>query len=139
HGWLVADGTLANGSHVDLLPWCLERREVETTFVKPKRIADVYPSLRWRKYLTNLIAVPPDKLAYRQAFAAYAATVWNRDHAGDAARQLRTLDVVLMQETTMPNYQPLKREKIRLVRLDCRAPDLRAPSAADLAPVPMLR
>jgi hypothetical protein len=139
HGWLVLDGTLADGGHVDLLPWCFERRETETSFLRPKRIADSYPNLRWRKYLTNLIAVPPEKLVYRQAFAAYAASLWNRGHAGDPARRLKTLDVVLMRETTMPNYQPVKREKIRLVRLDCTAPDLRASSSADLVEVPMLR
>jgi hypothetical protein len=139
HGWLVLDGTLADGGHVDLLPWCFERREAETSFLRPKRIADIYPNVRWRKYLANLIAVPPEKLAYRQAFAAYAASLWNRGHAGDAARQLKTLDVVLMRETTMPNYQPVKREKIRLVRLDCKAPDLRAASSADLVEAPMLR
>ncbi len=139
HGWLVADGTLASGAHVDLLPWCLEGREAETSFLKPKRISDVYPSLRWRKYLTNLIAVPDDKLVYRHAFAAYAARLWNRDHAGDAARQLKSLDVVLMQETTQPNYLPVRREKIRLVRLDCTAKDLMSSAAADLVAVPMLR
>jgi len=58
---------------------------------------------------------------------------------GPTARQLKSLDVVLMQETTQPNYLPVRREKIRLVRLDCTAKDLMSSAAADLVAVPMLR
>jgi hypothetical protein len=135
HGWFVLDATLNDGRHVDLLPVCMGGRETLVGFARPRRGGPSDPDLRWRKYLDNLIALPPDKLVYRHAFAAYAAETWNRAHESEPGRQLRSLDVVLMRETTLPDYQPPTIEKVRVVKLDGHAPSFRAAAAVDLTPV----
>lgn len=135
HGWFVLDATLNDGRHVDLLPFCMGRKETFVGFARPRRDGASVPDLRWRKYLDNLIAIPADRLVYRHAFAAFAAETWNRAHADDPTKQLKLLEVDLMRETTQPDYQPPTIERVRVVRLDGHAPNFRAPAAVDLNPV----
>jgi hypothetical protein len=111
------------------------RKETLVGFARPRRDGPSAPDLRWRKYLDNLISVPPDKLVYRHAFAAFAAETWNRAHADDPSKQLKLLEVDLMRETTQPGYQPPTIERVRVVRLDGHAANFRAPAAVDLNPV----
>ena len=135
HGWFVLDATLNDGRHVDLLPFCMGSKETLVGFARPRRGGPSDPDLRWRKYLDNLIALPPDKLIYRHALAAYAAETWNRAHASEPTHQLKSLEVDLMRETTQPDYQPPTIERVRVVKLDGHSANFRAAAAVDLTPV----
>lgn len=71
-GWYVAPAYLANGSRID----AYYQRQVE--WDRPPDIADTYPNMRWRKYLTNLWR--SSYAGHRPYFAEYLCQRWNRQH-----------------------------------------------------------
>ena len=92
-GWLVAPGTLTDGSVVDV------RSKVAVEWDKPKHVAESYDNNRWRKYLVNL---KKDKQFERRIFyGKYICREWY-DGAIVNGVSLKRFELYFMKETTRP-------------------------------------
>lgn len=69
-GWIVANATLLNGSHIDIL----SGRPV--TFEKPANLADDMIDTLWRKYFTNITSI--ENKIHLPYFARWLCREWNR-------------------------------------------------------------
>ncbi len=128
-GWYVIIGTLESGRAVDVF-----RDGTDVSYEKPRPVAAMYATERWRKYLMNLYL--GDFAAYRPHFAEYLCLAWNRSHSG--AERVAVVEIVFMSEMTLPDYRQAVPERKSLWYYDCRAPfgdPALAPSADD-APSP---
>jgi hypothetical protein len=76
--WVVLDGTLANGSHVDLLA----ADGSPPSAARPDRINDTFASYRWRKYLGRAIDGTRAARVQRRALAAYLCRAWDESRGG---------------------------------------------------------
>ncbi|MBI3307000.1 MAG: HTTM domain-containing protein [Candidatus Omnitrophica bacterium] len=103
HGWYVIPGTLKNGKQVDLF-----RNGAPVSWQKPENIAAMYPTERWRKYMSNLWA----SKGYRLDFGKYLCRDWNSRHSGE--EQLDRFNIYFMKETTRKNFTFTKPEKVLL-------------------------
>ncbi|MBC8143010.1 MAG: HTTM domain-containing protein [Armatimonadetes bacterium] len=103
-GWYVIDGTLRDGSHVDLMPYIAGSGEPPpVSWDKPKEVGKQFRDERWRKYMLNMWA--GFNRSYRPYLCAYVAKSYNRDHSG--AKELVALELVYMRETTPTGYAPI--------------------------------
>ncbi|MDP3735463.1 MAG: HTTM domain-containing protein [bacterium] len=112
-GWYVIVGTLEGGQSVDLL-----RGGAAVSYEKPRSVAAMYPTERWRKYLMNLYL--GDFAIYRQHYGSYLCYTWNRAHQG--AERVALIDIAFMSEMTLANYERAVPERKSLWIYDCRAP-----------------
>ena len=112
-GWFVMPGTLQDGSSVEL--WT-GRRAVR--WEKPPDILDQYPNDRWWKFMEKIY---PFQQRGREitlaAYAGYVCREWNARHHG--RERLETFQIFFMQETTLPDYQPVRPEKKLLWTHSC--------------------
>jgi len=96
-GWLVAPGTLTDGSVVDV------RSRAAVEWGKPKHVAESYDNNRWRKYLVNL---KKDKQFERRIFyGKYICREWY-DGAIVNEVSLKRFELYFMKETTSPPGLP---------------------------------
>ena len=96
-GWLVAPGTLTDGSVVDV------RSRAAVEWDKPKHVAESYDNNRWRKYLVNL---KKDKQFERRIFyGKYICREWY-DGAIVNEVSLKRFELYFMKETTSPPGLP---------------------------------
>ncbi len=72
-GWYVIDGTLIDGSHVDLF-----REGQPVSWEKPASISTMYNNDRWRKYMMNLWMKAQYK--HRGYLSDYLCHHWNENH-----------------------------------------------------------
>jgi len=120
-GWYVIVGTLEGGRNVDLL-----RDGAAVSYEKPRSVAAMYPTERWRKYLMNLYL--GDFAAYRHHYAAYLCYQWNRTHT--AGERVSVVEIAFMSEMTLPNYERAVPERKSLWVYNCSAP------LGEMSPVP---
>ena len=103
-GWYVIQGTLEDGTRVDLL-----KGEGAPSFDEPELISATFPRERWRKYLINLWPHPknPDSNtgALRRHYAQYLHRQWNETHSGDKA--LKRVEIYFVWRRVLPDYQHL--------------------------------
>ncbi len=100
-GWLIMQGTLRDGTVVNLwqpdapLPWD-----------KPRLVSDTYVSQRWRKYLDNLTT---DAYALRRLnFCEWLGRRWNAEQAGgDETREVVLIELIHRIEATPPPGKPI--------------------------------
>lgn len=111
-GWFVMPGTLQDGSSVEL--WA-GRRAVR--WEKPPDISDQYPNDRWWKFMESIYPVQREREIALAAYAGYVCREWNARHHG--RERLETFQIVFMQETTLPDYQPVRAEKKLLGTHSC--------------------
>ena len=111
-GWFVIPGTLLDGSRVNL--WT-GRRGV--SWEKPLSVLEQYPNDRWWKFMENIYLVQRQRDAALDAYAGYVCRDWNARHRG--RERLETFQIVYMQETTLPDYQPVTPEKKLLWTHSC--------------------
>lgn len=114
HGWFVVVGTLNDGRQVDLF-----RGGAPLTWEKPAMISKMYPSERWRVYFMRFIVAYPSDYPNRHYYATYLCNHWNDEHP-ENDEQLKTVEIYLMEEVTQKDYQPNKRAKVRMCKLDCK-------------------
>ncbi|MEJ7873576.1 MAG: hypothetical protein WKF67_15065, partial [Rubrobacteraceae bacterium] len=69
----------------------------------------------WRKYLGSLRADSGEPL--RPYFGRYVCQEWNARHTGD--EQLADLQLVIMEQMTLPDYQRTEPEKTVLLEHSC--------------------
>ena len=100
-GWLVMEGTLHDGSTVNLwefdepLPWS-----------KPVLVSATYHTQRWRKYLDNLTT--ESYAAHRMYFCEWLARRWNEEFSeGDKMREVHRVELTHRIELTPPPGQPI--------------------------------
>jgi hypothetical protein len=88
NGWCVAQATLVDGGHVDLL-----RRGAPVLWERPYNPAAAYPSHRWLKLFRELSYAETQGIdVIRQPVAEYLCREWNRSRASDQ----RVSDFVLV-------------------------------------------
>ncbi len=108
-GWLVMEGTLQDGSVVNLwdfddpLPWD-----------KPALVSATFRSQRWRKYLDNLTTEGYG--AYRMYFCDWLARRWNAERAGDdPGRRVHKVEFSHRIELTPPPGEPMPELETRVL------------------------
>jgi hypothetical protein len=104
--WIVAPGTLEDGTRVDVL------HEREFTWERPDDLSDTFRSARWRLYHYKLTY--ENNSVFRAYFADYLCRQWNHDHR----RAVTNLSIVEMEQATrLTGPEPITRNK--LVDFDC--------------------
>ena len=112
-GWFVVPGVLEDGTAVDVY----DHREAPVTWTRPPSLADTYPNMRWRKYLTWLRR--PKHCSYRRHYAHYLCRLWNE--APPSGRMLRSLTLYFMLERTGPAGDAPRTRKVALGHYGCDA------------------
>jgi hypothetical protein len=102
-GWYVFEGTCADGSCINLLS-----SDKDISYKKPAKIVSMFKNDRWRKYTENYIFIDNDFM--RPYFCNYYKRIWNEQHTDS----VKTLRVIYMTETTLPDYQYVIPEKAML-------------------------
>jgi len=104
-GWIVVDGELQDGEHVDL-----KRQTATLSYEPPPLISTTYYNERWRKYLMNL--ADGDQLQ-RSLYASYLGNLWNTTHPSH--QRVTKVTINLMRTmTTLPNEPKAKTETVEL-------------------------
>lgn len=100
-GWWVIPATLDDGTEVDLYSWASP-----VSYERPSHIAATFEGQRWRKFLFN---VPDNRhKVLKPNYARWVKNRWEEAHP-DAPR-VRSLELVLMTEVTLPHGQkPVER------------------------------
>lgn len=108
-GWLVMEGTLRDGSTVNLwqfdepLPWS-----------KPALVSATYRTQRWRKYLDNLTTEP--FAVHRMYFCEWLGRRWNEEQArGNRDREVHRVELSHQIELTPPPGQPIPDPETRVL------------------------
>jgi hypothetical protein len=102
-GWFVIPGELRNGKQVELSAVTLGDFSVQegVSWEKPRRVADTFKDLHWRKYMVNLL--PSENEELRRYFGRYVCREWDARH--DQGEEVQSLQLHYMMEPTLPNYQ----------------------------------
>jgi predicted DCC family thiol-disulfide oxidoreductase YuxK len=111
-GWYVAVSRLADGSEVDLF-----RQGQPISWDKPTDTDRnrQYKTMQWRQYFINL-----DRAIGRSVyseFSAYLCRDWNSRH--DDSRRVKSLDIYILRERTVPPGEVQTVEKQLLWKQDC--------------------
>lgn len=114
-GWYVIPGRLKDGELVDLF-----KGGEAVTWNKPANVADTFESDRWRKYMMNLWY--PVYKQHRLYYAQYLCRDWNARHY--PSERLEELEIIFVQETTLPNNRVAPLKRISLLRHSCDKPDV---------------
>jgi predicted DCC family thiol-disulfide oxidoreductase YuxK len=110
--WFVAVSRLADGTEVDLF-----RGGKPVFWEKPSESDrnEFYQTMQWRSYFINL-----DRAIGRSIypeFGQYLCRNWNDRH--EEARQVKSLDIYILRERTVPQGQVQTVEKQLLWKQDC--------------------
>jgi hypothetical protein len=110
HGWFVIAGSLAGGGAVDLFD---DGGPIDFD-TRPELLSAEYDSYRWRKYY---MYIKRGGKRYRERLAQYHCEQWNASHTGP--QQLRTVEIVYMQEGTLPDYRTRPAKRVSLLTYSC--------------------
>lgn len=91
-GWWVAEGSLKDGSHFDIL------NNTVVNFRKNENVQDTYPTSQWRKFFVNLHF--DNDQTVKLWFGKYLCRRWNESHSGD--RSLLNYTLYFVRERTPP-------------------------------------
>jgi hypothetical protein len=117
-GWYVIPGTLRDGQQVDLMPAFTHydfRVGKEVSWEKPRYVPGTLRNEHWRKYMERIRE--EEYTDQRQHFGRYICREWNARHAD--TEQLLDLQIIFMEETTLPNYQLSTPQKVVLGEHSC--------------------
>lgn len=114
-GWYVIEGTLEDGSVIDLSRYAMDgsTRPV-VNWKKPATISSTFPTSRWQKYMSRLW-LRRDR-AHRLFFARYICSRWQAEHS--SGPRLEGLRIDYMLEVTQRYARPTV-VKTHLYRHDC--------------------
>ena len=116
-GWFVAPATLASGRQIDAF-----KNGAPVTWEKPAHVADQFPNMRWRKYLTDLTLERRRARENRALFARSICDDWN-DGISDLGERMLAVDIVFMQQDDRIDGTETPVLRRVLVHRDCIAPD----------------
>jgi hypothetical protein len=94
-GWYILEATNKENAHFNLL-----QPHENLSYKKPVQVVSMFKNDRWRKYSENFIFAENEVI--RGYFCSYCTRVWNENHPED---QIRSLQVIYMEEMTLPAYQ----------------------------------
>jgi hypothetical protein len=103
-GWYILEGITKEDEHINLL-----RPNKPLTYNKPKNVVGMFKNDRWRKYSENFIF--SDNEFMRGYFCNYYKRIWNEKHPD---RYINTLQVIYMEEMTLPGYKYSHPKKVIL-------------------------
>ena len=104
-GWLVVEGELQDGEHVDL-----KNQTATLSDAPPPLISTTYYNERWRKYLMNIADGYQDQCFI---YASYLGNLWNTTHPSE--QSVTKVTIKLMRTmTTLPNEPRAKVETVEL-------------------------
>ncbi len=110
-GWYVIEGTLRDGTKVDLM--AADGRP--PSFEEPELISATFPNQRWRKYLVTLWEHPNNPGSntgpLRQHFVEYLKRKWNASHHG--VKTLKRVDFYFVWREIKPDGQHLQAERLK--------------------------
>ena len=116
--WYVIPGTPCGGRQVDLIAAVIQDnhspREVALLDEAPNEVGYL-ANKYWRKYLGSLRTDSDEPL--RPYFGRYVCQAWNARHTGD--EQLVDLQLVVVEEMTLPDYQRTEPEETVLLEHSC--------------------
>jgi hypothetical protein len=101
HGWLVVPADLANGQQVDLFTG------KALSWDKPKDIGAYFGDDLWRRFISNLF--DNQNPADLKRYADYQVRKWDQIHSPD--KDVQTVSIIFMRETTLPNFSVSPAEK----------------------------
>lgn len=104
-GWYVIEGTLDDGTKVDVYNLTLDPPSRE----RPEDIALTYKRQRWRKYLNNLWR--PASARHRVHYSRYLCRTWAAAHSGESPLHHFAIDYML-ETTTLDGPEPVERLNI---------------------------
>jgi hypothetical protein len=110
--WFVAVSRLADGTEVDLF-----RGGEAVSWEKPSESDrnELYQTMQWRSYFINLNRAIGRSI-YPE-FGQYLCRNWNDRH--EEAHQVKSLDIYILRERTVPQGQVQTVEKQLLWKQDC--------------------
>jgi hypothetical protein len=116
-GWFVIPGVLRDGKRVELSAVTLGDLGIRegVSWEKPRRVADTFKDLHWRKYMVNLAAPRYEDL--RVHFGRYICREWNARH--DRGEALHRFQIYYMVEPTLPDYQTVEPSRMLLWKHRC--------------------
>ncbi|WP_254529421.1 HTTM domain-containing protein [Natrinema gelatinilyticum] len=106
-GWYVVPGELENGSEVDAMYGS------EVSWEPPPDGNVVYPTSRWRKYLSNVWGA--DNTNHRSYLGNYLCDRWNRTHRTDLER----IQIYYVAQPSEPYNETESTNEILLKQYDC--------------------
>ncbi len=106
-GWFLAPAELENGSEVDAL------HRSELNWGPPASHEDVYPTTRWRKYLSNVWS--GDNENHRSYLANHLCERWNSDRETDLER----LELYYMAQPSEPYNESEPVNSIKFQEYSC--------------------
>jgi hypothetical protein len=107
-GWFVVPGELEDGTRADIL-----QEEEELRWNGANRIDQMYPSHRWRKYLSNVRGASNEN--HRSYVANYLCESWNRNHD----TKVESLTIWYVSQPSQPYENSEPTHEIHLQDYDC--------------------
>ncbi len=104
-GWFVMPAQLRDGTQVDVF-----RGGAPVDWAKPRHIADDFKDDRWRKYMVVMAEAKNSDI--RVHYCRYLCYDWDEHHPANKA--IRSLQMYLMMQLTLPDYQPSKAQPMLL-------------------------
>ena len=112
-GWLVVEGTLDNGQHVDVL----RPHNRPVRYTKPKSVAAQYGNQRRSKYFMNIWMAR--HVDYRLYYGQYLCRFYNGTDQPRTPYSLQKFTINVMQEVMQQGYQKTAPEKISIWQHYC--------------------
>ncbi|QLG50499.1 HTTM domain-containing protein [Natrinema halophilum] len=106
-GWYVVPGELENGTEVDAM------YESEVSWEPPPDGNAVYPSARWRKYLSNVWGA--DNTNHRSYLGNYLCDRWNRNHGTN----LEEIQIYYVAQPSQPYNETEPTNEIMIKQYNC--------------------
>ena len=94
-GWFIYAATTQDGREIDL-----NRKGVPLDYTKPKRVADLVKSDRWRKY--GELIIMKDNAHFRPYLCDFLIADWNLSNPQSSVTHLK---VIYMHEESLPGYR----------------------------------
>lgn len=114
-GWFVVVGEQKSGKKIDL--FFNDGKEI--TWDKPTRvISGIYPTQRWRKFMTQIRKKKKKK--YRKYYARYLCRKWNEGVPSKDPDRIKWIEPFFMEQKVSKDFQLKKPKKKSLGRFKCR-------------------
>jgi uncharacterized membrane protein YphA (DoxX/SURF4 family) len=126
-GWFVGHAKLDDGREVDLM-----NGGAPVSFDKPADLAGRFSSMRWRKYVTMLVASRDGR--DRPLYAVWLCRSWNRKADAAGTARAESVEVIFFREREEPDGREPTITRQQLASLRCEPPldDSRRAAKRDL-------